>query len=314
MSSMEERMELGVAAASGSSSAGLGVGPVGGALDAGPVNAGLAGIQEESGVRRDGSGTEADSDAPPKKRVRLQEGEAGKLEERLYSVLCCTVCLDLPKASVYQCTNGHLMCAGCFIHLLADARLKEEQATCPNCRCEISKSLCCRNLAVEKAVSELPSECSYCLKQFPRSSLDRHQTEECQDRLTQCKYKRIGCPWQGPFHELSAHEAECSHPSKTGMELMGILDEMDQSHRRELQLYSSIFSLLCFEKIGFTDEKSKMDISEMYNLVCNLGTCIDKCLLIPTESAVFLSHLHLNHKHIYTKLLQLMSKTQYPNM
>ncbi len=33
-----------------------------------------------------------------------------------------------------QCTNGHLMCAGCFIHLLADSRLKEEQATCPNCR------------------------------------------------------------------------------------------------------------------------------------------------------------------------------------
>lgn len=73
------------------------------------------------------------------------------------------------------------------------------------------------------------------------------------NRVTQCKYKRIGCPWHGPFHELSAHEAECSHPSKTGMELMGILDEMDQSHRRELQLYNSIFSLLCFEKIGFTE-------------------------------------------------------------
>lgn len=81
-----------------------------------------------------------------------------------------------------QCTNGHLMCAGCFIHLLADARLKEEQATCPNCRCEISKSLCCRNLAVEKAVSELPSECGFCLRQFPRSLLERHQKEECQDR------------------------------------------------------------------------------------------------------------------------------------
>lgn len=71
-------------------------------------------------------------------------------------------------------------------------------------------------------------------------------------RVTQCKYKRIGCPWQGPFHELTAHEAECSHPTKTGNELMGILDEMDQSHRKEMQLYNSIFSLLCFEKIGFT--------------------------------------------------------------
>ena len=50
------------------------------------------------------------------------------------------------------------------------------------CRCEISKNLCCRNLAVEKAVSELPTECTFCLKQFPRSSLERHKKEECQDR------------------------------------------------------------------------------------------------------------------------------------
>nr|XP_009666583.1 PREDICTED: cysteine and histidine-rich protein 1-like isoform X2 [Struthio camelus australis] len=151
-----------------------------------------------------------------------------------------------------QCTNGHLMCAGCFIHLLADARLKEEQATCPNCRCEISKSLCCRNLAVEKAVSELPSECGFCMQQFPRSLLERHQKEECQDRVTQCKYKRIGCPWQGPFHELTVHEAECTHPTKTGNELMEILDEMDQTRKKEMQLYNSIFSLLSFEKIGYT--------------------------------------------------------------
>ncbi|XP_062343055.1 zinc finger TRAF-type-containing protein 1 isoform X1 [Osmerus eperlanus] len=256
MSSLEERGEVGVAAAPGSSSAGLGVGAVGAALEA--VAGGMA-MQEEVAIRREG--TESDQDEPPKKRMRLPEGESGKLEERLYSVLCCTVCLDLPKASVYQCTNGHLMCAGCFIHLLADSRLKEEQATCPNCRCEISKSLCCRNLAVEKAVSELPTDCTFCLKQFPRSSMERHQKEECQDRytyslmrtVTQCKYKRIGCPWQGPFHELPAHEGECCHPTKTGSELMGILGEMDQNHRRELQLYNSIFSLLCYEKIGFTE-------------------------------------------------------------
>ncbi|XP_019485778.1 PREDICTED: cysteine and histidine-rich protein 1 isoform X4 [Hipposideros armiger] len=215
-----------------------------------PDEAGLAGarqLQEAAG----------DPDAPPKKRLRAAEAAeaaagSGKLEERLYSVLCCTVCLDLPKASVYQCTNGHLMCAGCFIHLLADARLKEEQATCPNCRCEISKSLCCRNLAVEKAVSELPSECGFCLRQFPRSLLERHQKEECQDRVTQCKYKRIGCPWHGPFHELTVHEAACAHPTKTGNELMEILGEMDQSLRKEMQLYNSIFSLLSFEKIGYT--------------------------------------------------------------
>lgn len=54
---------------------------------------------------------------------------------------------------------GHLMCAGCFTHLLADGRLRDTVATCPNCRVEISKNNASRNLAVEKAVSELPSEC-----------------------------------------------------------------------------------------------------------------------------------------------------------
>ncbi|XP_059021426.1 zinc finger TRAF-type-containing protein 1 isoform X4 [Mustela lutreola] len=254
-----------------------------------PDEAGLAGarqLQEAAG----------DPDAPPKKRLRAAEAAeaaaaaaaagSGKLEERLYSVLCCTVCLDLPKASVYQepywpCVGRvpgrgpvppeqwpwlplrtcRPFCSGsprgglvrACARPAADARLKEEQATCPNCRCEISKSLCCRNLAVEKAVSELPSECGFCLRQFPRSLLERHQKEECQDRVTQCKYKRIGCPWHGPFHELTVHEAACAHPTKTGNELMEILDEMDQSHRKEMQLYNSIFSLLSFEKIGYTE-------------------------------------------------------------
>lgn len=82
-----------------------------------------------------------------------------------------------------QCTNGHLMCAGCFTHVLADARLRDEMATCPNCRIEISKSSASRNLAVEKAVSELPSECQYCNKEFPRNTLERHEESLCEERL-----------------------------------------------------------------------------------------------------------------------------------
>lgn len=63
---------------------------------------------------------------------------------------------------------GHLMCAGCFTHLLADGRLRDQVATCPNCRVEISKNNASRNLAVEKAVSELPSECQVKLKSTSR--------------------------------------------------------------------------------------------------------------------------------------------------
>lgn len=81
-----------------------------------------------------------------------------------------------------QCNNGHLMCAGCLTHLLADARLKDETASCPNCRCEISKTQCSRNLAVEKAVCELPTECQYCNKELPRAQIERHMAERCEER------------------------------------------------------------------------------------------------------------------------------------
>lgn len=74
------------------------------------------------------------------------------------------------------------MCAGCFTHLLADARLRDEIATCPNCRIEISKSSASRNLAVEKAVSELPSECQFCNKEFPRNALENHEQNLCEER------------------------------------------------------------------------------------------------------------------------------------
>uniref|UniRef100_S4PHS2 Cysteine and histidine-rich protein 1-like protein n=2 Tax=Pararge aegeria TaxID=116150 RepID=S4PHS2_9NEOP len=74
------------------------------------------------------------------------------------------------------------MCAPCFTHLLADARLRDESASCPNCRIEISKANASRNLAVEKAVSELPSACRHCTGVFPRHSLQHHEDQTCEQR------------------------------------------------------------------------------------------------------------------------------------
>ncbi|XP_047030777.1 cysteine and histidine-rich protein 1 homolog isoform X3 [Helicoverpa zea] len=124
-----------------------------------------------------------DADEPLTKKRKITEKEGSdKLEHRLGGILCCAVCLDLPQAAVYQCSNGHLMCAPCFTHLLADARLRDEAATCPNCRVEISKTSASRNLAVEKTVSELPSECKYCTCVFPRHSLQHHEENTCEER------------------------------------------------------------------------------------------------------------------------------------
>ncbi|XP_036336550.1 cysteine and histidine-rich protein 1 homolog isoform X2 [Rhagoletis pomonella] len=152
---------------------------------------------------------------------------------------------------------GHLMCAACFTHLLADGRLRDQIATCPNCRVEISKSTASRNLAVEKAASELPSECQYCNKEFPYKSLDRHEQYECQERPTNCKYSRIGCQWRGPNHETTEHERNCLHPTKSGYEVMAALEAHDAKIKEEKKMFSTLIDLLSYEKIIFNDLQMK---------------------------------------------------------
>lgn len=74
------------------------------------------------------------------------------------------------------------MCAGCLNHILADGRLKNEASTCPNCRIEITDSRCTKNLAVERAVSELPTQCKFCKCDVPRCQILKHEKDLCSQR------------------------------------------------------------------------------------------------------------------------------------
>jgi hypothetical protein len=180
-----------------------------------------------------------------------------RLEERLWNVLCCAVCLELPMNSIYQCTQGHLICTQCFNHLLADARLKDEQATCASCRCAISRDTCTRNLAVEKAVREMPGTCRHCARQLPRVQLPVHESERCEERPVDCGFRAIGCLWKGPCHERSTHEHTCLHPNKSGRDVMDSVLSLDQQRAEDRRLQQCIFSLLSFEKIVFSDLQLK---------------------------------------------------------
>ena len=67
---------------------------------------------------------------PPLKKCKILPNEKSRtLEDRIGSILSCCICLDLSSLAMYQCVNGHLMCASCFNHLLADCKLKDEQTT-----------------------------------------------------------------------------------------------------------------------------------------------------------------------------------------
>ncbi|CAG2248309.1 unnamed protein product [Mytilus edulis] len=129
---------------------------------------------------------------PEKKKVKVEEKEKEKKCPRKspFRILCvCAVCLDLPK-TCYQCTNGHLMC---WLYqsrtgLIQDSKMRQQPV--PTADVKSAKNLCSRNLAVEKAVSELPTECQYCYCHLPRNQVDYHERIVC-ERPSLCKYSAL---------------------------------------------------------------------------------------------------------------------------
>nr|CAB3235372.1 zinc finger protein (TRAF/RING)-4 [Phallusia mammillata] len=195
------------------------------------------------------------SEHPPHKKQKMEKvnTSAKRLEDRLNHILSCSVCLDLPISTCMQCCHGHLMCVACFHHLLADARLKDEPASCPSCRVEISRGSCTRNLAVEKAISELPTKCATCGAIFPRSSIAAHEKHECSERIVTCRFKELGCVWSGPAHELSNHFDNCVHPHKSPNELLQCLNSIKDQHSQQVSLLHNITNLLSCENIAYTE-------------------------------------------------------------
>ncbi|CAF0946343.1 unnamed protein product [Rotaria sordida] len=195
-----------------------------------------------------------DVEEPPAKKCKISLTDKPRLlEDRIGSILSCCICLDLSILAMFQCVNGHLMCVSCFNHLLADCKLKDEQATCPNCRCEISKSNCTRNLAVEKTISELPIQCDYCSKIFLRSEIKIHQSQHCPDRPIICDYSLLGCNWNGSYHNLPSHLILCEYPNKTGLELINTIRAQKTKYDEEKKSLETVVDLLSLNQIGVSD-------------------------------------------------------------
>nr|NP_001123341.1 zinc finger protein (TRAF/RING)-4 [Ciona intestinalis]FAA00142.1 TPA: zinc finger protein [Ciona intestinalis] len=191
---------------------------------------------------------------PPTKKLKTSKSNASeKLEERLNHILSCTVCLDLPTSACMQCCHGHLMCVGCYHHLLADARLKDEQATCPSCRVDITRGTCIRNLAVEKAISELPVECRTCGGTFPRSNIVNHELHQCSERVVPCRFKQLGCYWSGPAHELDNHTTDCNQHAKSPTELLKCLDHIHSQQEKQGAVLRNIVDLLSCDLISYME-------------------------------------------------------------
>eukprot|EP00667_Euglena_gracilis_P016627 EG_transcript_17419 len=107
----------------------------------------------------------------------------------------CPVCWDDITAPVFQCANGHLICAACHAAL----------ANCPSCRQRLTG---CRNFAVERMLSAAAVPCAFqehgCPEELPYGEKAAHEAT-CQHRLFPCPMPGIACGWTGKQHELAEH-------------------------------------------------------------------------------------------------------------
>ena len=129
------------------------------------------------------------------------------LEQILLSQLECPVCMDYMRPPITLCANGHNICNTC----------KQKVPHCPTCRQQFLNT---RNLALEKAATELKYPCMYrkygCMEIYKLDLIDGHQ-EKCQYIPQPCPVNKLNlgtCTWTGissimMFHLKQAHNDMC---------------------------------------------------------------------------------------------------------
>ncbi|KAH8273818.1 hypothetical protein KR044_001143, partial [Drosophila immigrans] len=158
---------------------------------------------------------------------------------------CCIVCKTVPFSEIYQCLNGHLICAGCYQIRVLDKMLGSQLGTCPQCGVRIYRHRPYRNMLIEQSLAAAIVACEKCDVHLPRGYLRLHAIQHCCNRLTTCKYNRIGCKWKGKVGVLAeAHRENCEFRHKRAHELLRDLCEIQKKRDAKADLQDNLLKFL----------------------------------------------------------------------
>eukprot|EP01084_Bolivina_argentea_P309110 534637_1 len=119
---------------------------------------------------------------PPNKKRKLSP----KLDAREYE---CPVCMELPEGHIIQCQNGHIICTECYYEL--------DNLQCPTCNVKMDKKIRCIFAEKELALKMVSCDNEQCDEMIQFSHLKDHIDNQCDFTLIDCKYKALGCDWNG---------------------------------------------------------------------------------------------------------------------
>ena len=125
--------------------------------------------------------------------------DAARAAAAAHEELLCPVCIELPDGIVYQCHEGHIICADCEPQLPTRA--------CPQCRVALPAQRI-RNRTAERQIALMPATCSHCAVATTRGEKAVHE-RDCPQRPRQCAAVELGCAWTGLVAGQRSHEAAC---------------------------------------------------------------------------------------------------------
>eukprot|EP00123_Amoebidium_parasiticum_P011268 comp20616_c0_seq1/m.26629 comp20616_c0_seq1/g.26629 ORF comp20616_c0_seq1/g.26629 comp20616_c0_seq1/m.26629 type:complete len:553 (-) comp20616_c0_seq1:509-2167(-) len=148
------------------------------------------------------------------------------------SMLNCTICFTQPDTEIYQCSNGHLLCADCHTRVVCS-----DTVVCPTCRVRMSRTAPSRNFVAEKARDNLPARCPHtdCAQWLTVATIKEHSERLCPHRATKCMYWRLGCGWEGKALDQQAHEDSCTYAAKTGKEVLAEVTQREENEEKRVQ-------------------------------------------------------------------------------
>ena len=116
----------------------------------------------------------------------------------------CQICLGLPEHPIvyYQCSEGHLICSSCFQTITFDKK-------CAVCRKDMKNAS--RNRIAEECVKIRIVKCEndQCNTELQYGDMYNHIMKECKYTNVACKYKPLGCSWNGMRNNQLSHQSQC---------------------------------------------------------------------------------------------------------
>ena len=99
-----------------------------------------------------------------KRPLDLEESSSGdKAPAQADSVPSCSICMESPSGDINQCTQGHLICTGCFDHY-TEGHCSGEEIRCPTCKSSMPRDpkARIRNRLAEQIIESSPAACEHC--------------------------------------------------------------------------------------------------------------------------------------------------------